>query len=356
MGKTSIQWTDYKWNPVRGCSRISEGCRNCYAEAIAGRFSGGDVIDTPQRWDGKGAAFNGFAIMTKSGPRWTGRVELIDHKLAEPLRWRKPRRVFVNSMSDLFHENLPDADILSVFQVMGKCPAHTFQILTKRPGRMLDFLTNRRWRNLGHSPAMCGDHHAAIIPGEHLESDIASLPNVWLGVSVEDQKTADERIPLLLQTPAAKRFVSYEPALGPVNLRRVEHEPEGSGGTVYINSLTGDFLSIGGGGAIAALDWIIVGGESGHNARPFDIQWARNTIQQCKKASVACFVKQLGAVPMMNENQWHQRINETGLAHLLTPKNAKYMPAGFVPLAFKDGHGGEMSEWPEDLRVREFPA
>ena len=194
MSMTSIEWTDCTWNPVRGCSRVSEGCRNCYAERTAARFSGGDIGDDSE--DRLHGAFEGFAIMKSDGPHWTGKVELIESKLEEPLHWKKPRRVFVNSMSDLFHESLPDDAILEVFRVMQDCPQHIFQVLTKRPENMRRFMAEWEGESIWEGP----------------------VQNVWLGVSVEDQKTADERIPLLLQTPAAVRFVSYEPALGPVCL------------------------------------------------------------------------------------------------------------------------------------------
>jgi protein gp37 len=265
MGATStIEWTDATWNPVRGCSRVSEGCRNCYAERQAARFSNSSD------------AFHGFAEMTPSGPRWTGRVELVEERLEDPLHWKTPKRMFVNSMSDLFHEKLPLADFLRVFEVMQMAHWHTYQVLTKRPEQF------------------------KILPN-------IVLPNVWFGVSVENQATADERIPLLLQTPAAIRFVSYEPALGPVDFH-LETYPEG-----------------------AYLDWIIVGGESGPGARPFDIAWARDTIAQCKAAGVACFVKQLGTA-------WAK----AGMAM------DDHKPA-------LDRKGGDWDEWPEDLRVREFP-
>ncbi len=188
MSKTSIEWTDTTWSPTRGCSRVSEGCVNCYAERMAARFSG------------PGRPFHGFA---KDG-KWTGKVELIPSKLDDPLRWRKPRRVFVNSMSDLFHEALPFDAISEVYARMACSPQHTFQVLTKRPRRRLEYSRG------GMLEAFMGGDHETIWP----------LPNVWEGVSVEDQATADERIPLLLETPAAVRFVSYEPALGPVDFSR----------------------------------------------------------------------------------------------------------------------------------------
>ena len=201
---TSIEWTDDTWNPTRGCSRVSEGCRNCYAERVAARFSGA------------GKPYEGLATMTPSGPRWTGKVALIEEHLADPLRWRTPRRIFVNSMSDLFHESVPDEWIDRIFAVMAIARDHTFQILTKRPERMREYLEQvsderdmqrwARWADIAKSPCAAGMFDELDWP----------LPNVHLGVSVEDQATADARIELLLQTPAAVRWASYEPALGPL--------------------------------------------------------------------------------------------------------------------------------------------
>lgn len=294
MGLTSIEWTDRTWNPVRGCSRVSQGCVNCYAEKMAARFSD------------EGHTFEGFAIRTPSGPRWTGKVELIESKLTEPLHWKKPQRVFVNSMSDLFHEALPDDAIDRVFAVMALCPHITFQILTKRPERMLKYFiidaAERVERILNHD-------YGCTMWTFKPKGDWP-LPNVWLGVSVEDQETADARIPLLLQTPAAIRFVSYEPALGPVDFRKFLprrmslDEIPGSA----LNDGCTDMWTIG-------LDWIIAGGESGPGARPPHPDWFRQVKEQCRAASVPFFMKQL------------------------IERGRK--------LAFDD--------FPEDLRIREFP-
>jgi protein gp37 len=282
MGKTKIEWTSNDdgtpgrtWNPTRGCSRVSEGCRNCYAERIAARFSAGQKEDPtncdpplceldPPLSDKTLGIFEGFAIRTPSGPRWTGKVELIESKLTEPLHWKKPQRVFVNSMSDLFHEALPDDAIGRVFAVMALCPHITFQVLTKRPERMLEWSR----RIFPHDSVM------HIMSRDHGVDAFAlrwPLPNVWLGVSVEDQATADARIPLLLQTPAAIRFVSYEPALGPVDF-----------GT-WIDPMW-----------VPNLDWIICGGESGPGARPARPDWFRQVRDQCQAAGVAFFFKQWG--------------------------------------------------------------
>lgn len=182
MSNTKIEWTDKSWNPVRGCTRVSHGCEHCYAERQAHRFSG------------SGQPYEGLTEIGPKGPRWNGKIRLVPELLEEPLRWRKPCRVFVNSMSDLFHEAVPDRFISEVFAVMNTARRHTFQVLTKRPERMLRLGTDQKL--------------------------IYAMSNVWLGVSVEDQKTADERIPLLLQTPAAVRFVSAEPLLSHIDLSK----------------------------------------------------------------------------------------------------------------------------------------
>ena len=278
--RTSIEWTDVTWNPIRGCSRVSEGCRNCYAERQAAR------------WTGPGQPYDGLV----SEGKWTGQIRLIWSALDLPLRWRKPRRVFVNSMSDLFHERLPDEIIGRIFDVMAMAEHHTFQVLTKRAARMRDLLA--RWEaNPGDQPRR------------------TSFSNIWLGVSVENQATADKRIPLLLQTPAAVRWVSYEPALESVNLW--------------------SFLAQGSAVELRGLDWLVVGGESGPGARPFDVAWARSTIAQGRAAGVPVFVKQLGARP----------VYDLGDGHTYRMR----------AIRLRDRKGGKPEEWPEDLRVREAP-
>jgi protein gp37 len=295
---TSIEWTrgddgteGKAWNPVRGCTRVSEGCRNCYAERMAARFSGVDDSDLRGGTVARPYAFHGYAHMTPAGPRWTGRVELIPSKLDEPLHWKKPRRVFVNSMSDLFHEALTNGQINRVFSVMARAPQHTFQVLTKRPARMADYFA---WARVANATVK-----------------VWPLPNVWLGVSVEDQATADERIPLLLQTPAAVRWVSYEPALGPVDFEAIRVPLAGESYMVRSALHATDGLNRCDGIDQSRLDWIVVGGESGPGARPFDVGWAYYTIAQCRLA--------------------------VGELHL------------------RDRKGGDMSEWEPGLRVREFP-
>lgn len=271
MTQSAIEWTDRSdWNPVRGCTRVTEGCRNCYAESIAARFCGA------------GQPFEGFATKKGGEARWTGKVELQTNRLTLPLKWRKSAKIFANSASDIFHESLPDSDIHKIFAVMALCPQHTFQILTKRPERMAQYCNSRR--HMGDSgicdainqiPNHLGNRHGALeMP----------LRNVWLGVSVHDQSSADECVPLLLATPAAKRFVSYEPALGPVDFAKIQAR----GGDYKFNAFEGQ------GHDGARLNQVIFGGESGPNARPAHPDWARNTQRQCAAAGTAFYMKQWG--------------------------------------------------------------
>lgn len=333
-----ISWTDETWNPIRGCSRVSEGCRNCYAEKVAGRFSG------------PGLPYEGLVTIGEKGPRWNGTVRLVPEHLGDPLRWKRPRRVFVNSMSDLFHESLPFEAIAAVFGVMAAAPQHTFQVLTKRPKRALQFFawaereTSAARTARGPSRGQCswpssvGEEGDGLI--DHPGLNRWPLPNVWLGVSVEDQATADERIPLLLKCPAAVRWVSYEPALGLVNFTSIKRAlfnrrdaiRKAMNGPAALNGDQAD-------ACIAyPLDWIVVGGESGPGARPFDLAWARSVVAQCQSAEVPCFVKQLGADP----REACERCSAEG-----------HCEAQRVHL--RDRKGGDMSEWPEGLRVRQWP-
>jgi protein gp37 len=293
--KSKIEWTDATWNPIRGCSRVSEGCRNCYAEATAARFSK------------PGQAYEGLAVMGQNGPRWTGKVRLVEEALEWPLRWR-PSRIFVNSMSDLFHESVPQEWIARIFLSMFNAPQHIYQILTKRPERMLEIM-----RDL--------TEYSTMFAGRPMR-------HVSLGVSIEDANHLD-RARLLRQTPAAVRFISYEPALAPVDF---SHHLEG-------------------------IHWLIVGGESGPHARPFDIEWARNTVAQCMAAGVPCFVKQLGANVLSRNDAGYEGDTPHSWpmdtrVETLAEENYQGQP---LRVHLRDRKGGDPSEWPADLRVREFP-
>lgn len=273
-GNTSIEWCDATWNPVRGCSRISEGCRNCYAEGVAARFSG------------PGQAFEGFADRARAGSKWTGRVEPINDALPWPLSVTAPKRIFVNSMSDLFHEELGDEAIDAVFGVMALAHRHTFIVLTKRAQRMHDWATRTRERGaVAECLAAAGVAAPAVFRrpldaagAEWLAKRGWPLPNVIMGVSVENQPTANERIPLLLATPAARRAISAEPLLAPVTLRPWLRNDTPGGSYMHGNGL----------------HWVIAGGESGPNARPCHPDWIRQLRDQCRDAEVPFFFKQWG--------------------------------------------------------------
>jgi protein gp37 len=228
MTKSKIEWTDRVWNPVIGCTRVSEGCRNCYAERMAHRHASNPK--TPQ-----------YHGLTHNG-KWTGEVRAIPERFDQPTRWRKPAMVFVNSMSDLFHDGVSGEVIARVFETMALTPHHTYQVLTKRPVRMQRFIDGTLW---AHAP----------------------LPNVWLGVSVEDQVQANTRLPLLLDTPAAVRWVSLEPMLGRVKL------------SPWLGK---------------ALNWVVCGGESGPGARPMHPQWVQYVRDQCRTAGTPFMFKQWG--------------------------------------------------------------
>lgn len=357
MNKTSIEWTHrpetggesggFTWNPIRArlkvcpdcghrhdltaracwqlqtieggtqrclcetkqtgtfCTRISPGCTHCYASTINKRFGNGLEYTVPN----------------------LEKVEFfIDEKiLAEPLKRKKPATIFVGDMFDLFHEAIPDDMVGHVFALMAQCPQHTFQVLTKRADVMLDLLS---------------DADAAYGP-----LDVWPLPNVWCGVSVESQKYADERIPLLLQIPAAVRFLSVEPMLEAVDLTRLPSGPQGR----YLDSLRGIYVDPKNWQqntcTSGLIDWVICGGESGPGARPFNLAWAESLQAQCKDAGVPFFMKQVGSSPFKTLKSHAMGIERNGVQ----------LPDE-LPMRLKDRKGGDPAEWPEHLRVREFPS
>lgn len=275
--RTKIQWTDATWNPWHGCHKVSPGCKNCYMFREKKQYG-----QDPN-------------IVVRSKTKFT-----------DPLKWKEPRLIFTCSWSDWFIEEA-DEWRDEAWDIIRRTPQHTYQILTKRIERAE-----------GRVP-------------------IPALPNIWFGVSVEDQKHADERIPKLLRTPTTTRFISAEPLLGPVDLTRLR--PVGCSGwidAVGKREHRGPSVF----GTEVGLDWVIVGGESGTGARPMDIEWARSIVGQCKAAGVACFVKQLGAKP-----QYHTCRNPA----------CTHPDCGYVDIHLHDKKGGDPSEWPKDLMVREMP-
>jgi protein gp37 len=347
--KTAIQWTEATWNPTAGCSIVSPGCRDCYAmeqaHSLEKRFGAGK--------------YSGLTKVVNGHPVWTGEIRMHEAALLQPLKWAKPRRIFVNSMSDLFHEGLTDGDIIRVFGVMALCPQHSFQVLTKRADRMREFLSDRL------TPSYVSAAALSMVPGREWKQSPAwdmrwPLPNVWMGISAERQKEADERIPQLLQTPAALRFVSAEPLLGPINFESwlpwPEDAPEVDGASWGCQECESDCRNCPNDKAVyictegptdtdgapewvreerRTLSWIIVGGESGQNARPFDIGWAKSIVSQCSAAQVACFVKQIGSNPVIGGIEVSTIVGER------YPKHKK---------------GGDPEEWHTDIRVRQMPS
>lgn len=257
--RSSIEWTDATWNIVTGCSRVSRGCQNCYAERLAATR----LKHHPSR----------AGLADRHG--WTGKVRFNESWLTQPMRWQDPRRIFVAAHGDLFHGNVPSEWIDAVFAVMHEAPRHTYQLLTKRPGRARDYFAAGRW-----SDPMTG-----------------KLPSyIHLGVSVEDQPTADERIPILLDIPAAVRWISAEPLLGQIEID--------------------EYLWAGAGRP--RLDWVVAGGESGPGARPLDPSWPRTLRNQCICARVPFFFKQWGGISSkaggceLDGRQWRQMPGELG--------------------------------------------
>jgi protein gp37 len=328
---SSIEWTDCTWNCVRG------------------------------------------GALTSPGPRWTGNARFVPEMLDAPLRWKKPRRIFVNSMSDLFHEDVTDEQIAAVFGVMAACPQHTFQVLTKRPERMkawFEWVAGQSAREDSVYTLLLqqacrrvpGDAWEKALRASGLESTYPEcepwpLPGVWLGVSCEDQQRADERIPLLLQTPAAVKFVSCEPLLTELDLRRYLHDAAARiGDTLRTNAERG--FSDRNAQVLEArgLSWVIAGGESGPGARPCDVLWIRRIVEQCEQARVACFVKQLGAnVRDRADAGYEGEADDTWPEGTAVEQLGGRDQGSPIRVRLRNRKGGDMSEFPEELRVRQFP-
>jgi protein gp37 len=324
MDKSNIEWTDATWNIITGCTLVSAGCDNCYAAKMAATR----LKNHPSR---KGLTRRNASGVAKS----TGEVRFNEKWLDQPLRWRKPRKIFVCAHGDLFHEDVPDGWIDQIFAVMALCPQHTFQVLTKRAGRMREYMNGAFDRIVIHMirlvneegvPSVRKTCNALGIPWEKPKSadDWWPLANVWLGVSAEDQTRADERIPALLNTPAAIRFVSAGPLLGPMNLTRLQITKEhGFRAPVFVDCLNGKYPNSGmayigdwditnpypENASVISIDWVIVGGESGPNARPMHPQWARGLCDQCKAAGTAFFFKQWGEFASAKGQPGHLNID-----------------------------------------------
>ena len=319
MNNSNIEWTDMTWNPFVGCSKVSPGCQNCYAEKFAWRLANNPKLPAETRAK--------YQRVVRDG-KWTGEIEFFPERLEEPLRARKPRRIFVGSMGDLFHPRVKVVGSMGdrfhpelkderlkdkVFAVMALCQQHQFLVLTKRPEGMREYLTEQVClESRATTIAREAEHIGGIIwdargndcwnywPNSRATAkDVANrrvfpgwpLPNVWLSVTVENQEQADKRIPELLEIPAAKRFVSIEPMLGPVDLRSINYD----GGMTEIDALSGTHgVYRPHKGKCESLDQIIVGGETGPGARPMHPDWPRKVRDDCEAAGVPLFFKSWG--------------------------------------------------------------
>ncbi|WDD36151.1 phage Gp37/Gp68 family protein (plasmid) [Nostoc sp. UHCC 0926] len=301
---TNIEWADETINPIVGCSRISPGCQKCYAATAA---ASPRLQQFPQ-----------YQVVSI----WDGTVEFVKSQLIKPLYWKKPKRIFVCSMADLFHANVPDEWIHQVMAVAALSPQHTFQILTKRPERMKEYFSQQslwvKWYEAAKENLWdaVNEKFGGLI---NLQQDFIDqpfpLPNVWLGASTENQQMAEKRIPILLQIPCSVRFLSCEPLLEEIDLRQ--------GGAIQkliSDSYEWELVN-------EDIQWIVVGGESGPNSRPCHIEWIESIVQQCQKSKTPVFVKQLGA------NAQHEG----------------------QPFKTRDKKGGDIEEFPKHLQVREFP-
>lgn len=347
MGKTSIEWTDETWNPVLGCRRKSPGCLHCYAERL---------IATRMSKNPKLSMYRDIARLTERGePQFTGAHRLVASRLEEPLRARKGRRYFVCDMGDLFFEGHPFEEIAAVFGVMAAAPQHTFQVLTKRPERMVAFFAwleqecmhdGARTNGTLWTPRALRCGVEAANRGADVDylglPDAWPLPNVWVGTSVENQETADARIPQLLQIPARTRFLSLEPLLERVDVAPwlCPHAVNEHGDCAWwcraCRIRRAHAVPLDG-----TIGWMIIGGESGPHARPCDLAWIRDLRDEGRAAGVAVFVKQLGARPVFN-----------GLPLM----RGEYEAGNHRAPGLAHPKGGDLSEWPADLRVREIPS
>lgn len=343
---TAIEWTDATWNPITGCSVVSPGCTNCYAMKLAG----GRLRNVTSR--------KGLTRDSKAGPVWTGEVRFNEDELLKPLSWKRPRKIFVCAHGDLFHEGVPDNWIDRVFAVMALTPQHTYQVLTKRAARMRAYFSDegliggRAWQVAVEfmGPLVEGPDEDRLFDRQNSAlnklpslSQRWPLPNVWLGVSAEDQARSDERIPDLLATPAAIRWLSAEPLLGPIDLFSAK------GGTLWMGGQRGCDGQHHGIGTPECprelhhhhdercgpgLDWVVAGGESGPGARPMHPAWVRSLRDQCADAGVPFLFKQWGS--------WRPADAHLPLAYEGRGSCAPFIawPDGTIAHGKADEHGG----------------
>lgn len=324
---TSIEWTDWTWNLGGGCTEVGPDCANCYAKRL---------IATRLKHQPR---YRGLASMVNGKPRWSNEVRFFEDRLEQPLRHRLPSRIFVNALTDLFHPGYHDEEIAQAIATIALAHWHTFQLLTKHPDRMRGLFSSQLFRELVNpfveelAFKLTDPHNRrtddlrATAP-DVLDDEDWPLPNLHCGTSAGNQDCLEERLPHLLRTPATLRFLSLEPLLGLIDLTgHLYGRAQPCDGCPKDADCSCGFSTRGALGE-PAIDWVIVGGESGDRARPCAVEWIRSIVAQCRDARVPVFVKQLGS------QAYDENGNDIGLG---------------------DRKGGEMSEWPEDLRIREFP-
>lgn len=378
---SDIEWTGQTWNAIVGCSKKSAGCKFCYAmgdspHRFASKYDRPEAIIIGSNPKHPGLTYlptiDGKSL--GKGAQWTGEIRCLPWALDKPLGRQKPTTYFVNSLSDLFHEKLVGCEegrrfIAAMFGVMGLCRQHTFQILTKRDPRpwfeWLNSVTHDDPSSLfKYLDDLAWEHPDLVIPQLQGLGDRRvewPLPNVWIGTSVEDQAAADDRIPALLDVPAAVRFLSCEPLLGEIRFDPIPANMPTLGGRApqwdWACPLTGRGWDPQSGEysdepVFASISWAICGGESGPKARECEIGWLRSIVEQCKAAWTACFVKQIGSKPLARDE--FDLGPEAHAAWDAEHAGEPFPREGWIP-KLRSSKGGDMDEWPEDLRVREMP-
>lgn len=329
---SAIEWTEATWNALAGCTPNSPGCLNCYAAKMSNRLEAMGQ-----------SKYAGLTVLRNGVRTFNGKINFDEAALSIPLKRKKPTMYFVNSMSDLFHEDVPWDYVDKVFAVMALCPQHTFQVLTKRPARMADYTDELYIGRRMIGPASDGMWSSKLASrlqvmnafglkaGGGENQPWKPFPNVWLGCSPVNQKTYDEYRAHMQRVTATVRFYSLEPLLGPIDLGD-------------------DFWESGN-----RVEWVIVGGESGPNARPCNIDWVRDIVRQCREADVPVFVKQLGSTVVQRCTNCGKMTGNCmgGMVDSCGPGHAQFAAECF---RVHDSKGGDPDEWPEALRVREMPA
>lgn len=361
---SKIEWTGSTWNPIVGCSIVSPGCTNCYAMKMAGRLTAMGV-----------GHYAGTVQKTKAGAVWTGQVNVApDSIVTQPLRWKKPRVIFVNSMSDLFHDDVPFDVVDRIFAVMLLARQHTYQILTKRPARMAEYL-GQPGPSAGVRSAAIRAAMAAIAPDQPPLHDLWFKDHIWLGFSAENQEQYDARRDAFFDCHGfGPRFLSAEPLLDGIDLDFRTDHCDLCGGTGILGRWPkGKCHTCGGKGRMVIngpprrdgyrrLDWVIVGGESGPKARQTWTPHVRSIVRQCERSGTPVFVKQLGAVVTdrndvgfegCEPHEW-PNIDPADVDHDINRFREDYQGAP-CRIRLRDRKGGDMAEWPQDLRVRQLP-